>query len=425
MKLILDILNSLYETRSEEIEAWLGARRAEAPPLLTTSVDLRHAGFKLAPVDTNIYPAGFNNLSASALNSAARHMRDYLRQQLPKATRVLIVPESHTRNLAYLDSLHALSEILHAAGYEVKIGNISLTVPEVAKLTSLSGHGVIQHSLIKANGALQTADGYLADIIILNYDGTGGIPDVLQHISQPIFPCPELGWHTRRKSQHFTHYTALAADFAKTFSLDPWLLDTNFEAVAGVRFKQHEGLEPLAAAVERVLQKTRTKYAEYGITDQPYAFIKADGGTYGMGIMTVHSGVEVLSANKHARNKMSVIKEGAEVTEVLVQEGVKSIDVVEGAVAEPMVYMIDGVPVEGLYRRNPARDALGNLNAPGAVFSRMCEEGKADCTGVKNPCHLRSFGIIAAIAALAAGREAQDNTACQAFQPPARERTLL
>jgi glutamate--cysteine ligase len=29
----------------------------------STSVDLRNAGFKLAPVDTNLFPGGFNNLN--------------------------------------------------------------------------------------------------------------------------------------------------------------------------------------------------------------------------------------------------------------------------------------------------------------------------------------------------------------------------
>ena len=45
------------------IEAWFRQRWQETPAPITSSVDLRHAGFKLAPVDTNLFPAGFNNLN--------------------------------------------------------------------------------------------------------------------------------------------------------------------------------------------------------------------------------------------------------------------------------------------------------------------------------------------------------------------------
>ena len=35
----------------------------EHTPPFYTSVDLRNAGFKLAPVDTNLFPGAFNNLT--------------------------------------------------------------------------------------------------------------------------------------------------------------------------------------------------------------------------------------------------------------------------------------------------------------------------------------------------------------------------
>ena len=36
-----------------------------------------------------------------------------------------------------------------------------------------------------------------------------------------------------------------------------------------------------------MLDDIRAKYKEYGITQQPFVIVKADAGTYGMGIMTV------------------------------------------------------------------------------------------------------------------------------------------
>ena len=43
--------------------------------------------------------------------------------------------------------------------------------------------------------------------------------------------------------------------------------------------------------------------------------VKADAGTYGMGIMTARSPDDVRGLNRKQRNKMSVVKEGLEVTD--------------------------------------------------------------------------------------------------------------
>ena len=59
-----------------------------------------------------------------------------------------------------------------------------------------------------------------------------------------------------------------------------------------------------------------------GVTDTPYVVVKADAGTYGMGVMTVRDADEVRGLNRKQRNKMAVVKEGLPVTEVIIQEGV-------------------------------------------------------------------------------------------------------
>ena len=48
--------------QQSKIEAWLREQFRKTPPPLMASVDLRVAGYKIAPVDTNLFPAGFNNL---------------------------------------------------------------------------------------------------------------------------------------------------------------------------------------------------------------------------------------------------------------------------------------------------------------------------------------------------------------------------
>ena len=49
--------------RQGDIEQWFRRQWLQTPAPFYASVDLRNAGYKLAPVDTNLFPAGFNNLS--------------------------------------------------------------------------------------------------------------------------------------------------------------------------------------------------------------------------------------------------------------------------------------------------------------------------------------------------------------------------
>lgn len=405
---ILATLKKLYDEQGERVERWLGRQRQQAEPFFYTSVDLRHSGLRLAPVDTNLFPAGFNNLSPKARQRAMRFIARYLQESHPGARRVLIVPENHTRNLNYLENLAVLSSLIEGAGAEVQLGSLAAEKGQVLELQSATGQKVVQHSLVRDGKTLLLENGYKPDLIIMNNDLTGGSREILENVEQPVVPPLGMGWYRRRKSVHFDSYRLIARQFAEHFNIDPWLLSAEFHGCGQIDFKERTGLDCLAKAIDEIIAKARAKHAQYGITDDPYVFVKADSGTYGMGIMTVKSGGEILELNKKDRNKMQTVKEGAHVSEVIVQEGIATIDTVDGKPAEPMVYMIDGVPVGGMWRVNGARDAQNNLNAAGMEFAGMCDETEfRDCPELKavNDCNFRSFGIIAAMAALAAARE--------------------
>ena len=404
---ILTTLKNLYNTRGDEVEKWLAGARGNAAPFFYNSVDLRHSGLRLAPVDTNIFPAGFNNLSPAAQERASLYIKRFFAENYPQAKRVLIIPENHTRNLAYFDNLATLLSLFKNAGIEAKIGSLTAPAGEALNFTSALGVEIQQYPLIKNHDKLSLEDGFSPDVIIMNNDMTAGIPDILQNIKQPVIPALYMGWFQRRKSTHFTEYKKLIDDFGKTFSIDPWLLSAQSHQCGMVDFKDKKSLECLAESIDEILEFSRKKHLEYGISQEPYIYIKADSGTYGMGIMTVHSSDEVLELNKKERNKMQVIKEGTIVSEVIIQEGIPTIDMVDNAPAEPLVYLVDGIPVGGMYRINDNRDSLGNLNAAGMRFTGMCDESEDECgrwTKVPN-CNFRSHGIIASIAALAAARE--------------------
>ena len=66
--------------------------------------------------------------------------------------------------------------------------------------------------------------------------------------------------------------------------------------------------EKLAVEVDIFLEKIAKKYNSLGIDRKPVAFVKNDRGTYGLGIMAISSGEELLNLS----NRMSQIPKNLE-----------------------------------------------------------------------------------------------------------------
>src|SRR3989344_149065 len=115
------------------IERWFRLEWMEHPPPFYTSVDIRNAGFKLAPVDTNLFPGGWNNLTKEMLPLAVQAAMAAIEKICPEARNLLIIPENHTRNTFYLANVVQLQRIFNMAGLNVRVGSIS---PEIKKPTS-------------------------------------------------------------------------------------------------------------------------------------------------------------------------------------------------------------------------------------------------------------------------------------------------
>lgn len=392
-------LTSLLTERGEEVKHWLRTGFALTPPSFYSSVDIRHSGHKLVPVDTNLFPAGFNQLSEPSRTEASVRIQAFFARQEVAIKRVLIIPENHTRNLGYLDNLQALKRLIEGAGYEVQLGRLDLEAGNPLRLEDSSGGELVQYALCKDGNHLACCNGFVPDAIVVNNDMTSGSPDQLRGITQLVVPAIGQGWYRRKKSIHFDAYADVAQQFARDFNLDSWLIAALHHRCGHVDFKERKGVECVALGVDKVLRQVAEKYRAYGISETPYAYVKADAGTYGMGIMVVRSGEEVIEMNKKSRNKMQVIKEGVQSTEVIIQEGVPTVDVVEGAIAEPMLYLIDGHPVGGAYRVNDERDSYSNLNAAGMRFVPMCTEESKECMR-RSP-----IALISQLATLAAARE--------------------
>jgi glutamate--cysteine ligase len=395
------------------IERWFRLEWQEHTPPFYCSVDLRNAGFKLAPVDTNLFPGGFNNLAPEMLPLAVQAAMAAIEKICPDAKNLLLIPERHTRNTFYLQNIARLALIMRQAGLHVRLGSLSEEIQEPTPIELPDGQTLIVEPLerLGAKGRRLGLKDFDPCSILLNNDLSAGVPAILENVQeQYLLPPLHAGWSVRRKSQHFAAYDEVAKKFAKLIDIDPWMINPYFSSVSGVNFHERIGEEELAHAVEAQLKKIAKKYREYGIKETPYVVVKADAGTYGMGIMTVRDPAEMVGLNRKERNKMSVGKEGLEVSDVIIQEGVHTFEKINEAVAEPVVYMIDRYVVGGFYRVHTGRGHDENLNAPGMHFVPLAFEpnGIPDSQakpGAAVPNRFYMYGVVARLALLAASLE--------------------
>ena len=395
---------------SSNIERWFRMQWQEHTPPFYCSVDLRNAGYKLAPVDTNLYPGGFNNLSAEALPLAVQAAMSAIEKYCPDARNLLLIPENHTRNTFYLTNVLRLQGLLAQTGLTVRLGSLNPEVREPTTLDLPDGQTLTVEPLVRMGHRIGLSD-FDPCAVLLNNDLSAGIPDVLKNLSEQILLPPlHAGWAVRRKTQHFAAFDEIASRFATLLDIDPWLVNPYFAGSRGIDFHAREGEDELASQVDATLARIRAKYAEYRIDATPFVIVKADAGTYGMGIMSVKDASEVKNLNRKQRNKMAVVKEGLEVSEVIVQEGVPTIETVENGVAEPVVYMVDRFVVGGFYRVNAQRGRDENLNAPGAhfvplPFAAPCNLPDASSNPDCPPNRFYAYGVVARLALLAASLE--------------------
>jgi glutamate--cysteine ligase len=395
---------------SSNIERWFRMQWQEHTPPFYCSVDLRNAGYKLAPVDTNLYPGGFNNLSAEALPLAVQAAMSAIEKYCPDARNLLLIPENHTRNTFYLTNVLRLQGLLAQTGLTVRLGSLNPEVREPTTLELPDGQTLTVEPLVRTGHRIGLSD-FDPCAVLLNNDLSAGIPDVLKNLSEQILLPPlHAGWAVRRKTQHFAAFDEIASRFATLLDIDPWLVNPYFTGSRGIDFHAREGEDELAGQVDATLARIRAKYAEYRIDATPFVIVKADAGTYGMGIMSVKDASEVKNLNRKQRNKMAVVKEGLEVSEVIVQEGVPTIETVENGVAEPVVYMVDRFVVGGFYRVNAQRGRDENLNAPGAhfvplPFAAPCNLPDASSNPDCPPNRFYAYGVVSRLALLAASLE--------------------
>jgi glutamate--cysteine ligase len=395
------------------IERWFRLEWQEHTPPFYCSVDLRNAGYKLAPVDTNLFPGGFNHLATEMLPLTVQAAMAAIDKYCPDARNLLVIPEVVPRHPTYLENVARLMQIFRQTGLHVRFGTLDPNITQPTPLALPDGNMLVVEPLVRSpNGRRVGLKDFDPCTILLNNDLSAGIPSILENIhEQSLLPPLHAGWAMRRKSNHFGAYDEVAKKFGKLIGVDPWMVNPFHAKCGQVDLATGEGQECLASNVDAVLAKIRKKYKEYGIKEKPFVIIKPDAGTYGKGIISIRDAAELKDLSPAQREKMYVIKDGKAVTDLNIQEGVPTFEHIKESVAEPVVYMIDRYVVGGFYRIHAERGVDQNLNAPGQEYVPLAfaqQHAVPDMKakpGTAAPNRFYVYGVVARLALLAASLE--------------------
>lgn len=407
------VAENFLNNRSK-IEEFLEEKSRGLLPPLYLSCDIRNSGQKIGVVDTNLFPAGFNNLCNSYSRLTSLALKAYFETYLPEAKKIVLLAEEHTRNRFYLENVLRLLSLLEAAGLEARAAYIGQEIAESSFTVDLAEGKTLRMDKLEFRSGRPYVGDFVGDWIISNNDFSQGIPEMLADSIARVSPPPALGWHRRRKSRHFTLLQTLLQELAGRIDLDPWLLNCEFSTVEEVNLAEEGGVRRLAEGVDGVLKTVGTQYLQHKIEGAPYAFVKNNAGTYGMGLMEVMSSQDILTMNRRDRNKLLSAKGGKKGDSFLVQEGIPTADFYSGYPIEPVIYMVGFQVVGGFFRMNAQRDAYASLNTRGMEFACLClhkldEPHEGPFLNCAEKGHLVTLAsVMARVAAIAAAQEMRE-----------------
>ena len=370
-----------------------------------SSYDVRDSLNKIAIVDANIYPAGFNNICPQDDENVPELFSNYVLKHYGSAVKkIALVTETHTNNAYYLENVRKIKTLLERAGFEILLCMPTKFEKPFVGTTS-SGYPI---EFFSGFGDSAEMKEFKPDLVVSNNDFSDSLLDWAKTISVPINPPRELGWFQRKKSLFFKNYNEVVNGFSEVAGIDPFFLNVKTEFFSNFEADDLNSRQTLSESVNHFLATLTKEYQKRDISQKPFVFVKNNSGTYGMGVTRVESGDEILSWNNKVRKKMKAAKGGRDVEEVIIQEGIPSRVFSDGASAEPVIYMVGCELAGGFLRTHSEKSSTESLNSPGAVYKKLCISDlpvKLEGSPLENV-----YGWCARLGLLAIGKESEEMT---------------
>lgn len=403
-----DIVDYLISKKSQ-IETWIEYYKSElgiSRSPFYSSVDIRHAHGKLAIVDYNFFPAGFNNLChAYFFEKIFDTLKQAFFSTYPNVKKIILYCEEHSRNTWYLENLFVLKQFFNKLGLIVCLVMPS-TDGDSFYLKTAKNNELQFYSLKSC-----LSEHPDMDLLILNNDLSLGISEDLLSLNIPISPSPYLGWHSRLKSHYFAILNQCLEAMERDLGIDPWLLSCDFETVENVVIDNESDRLLMKDVANKLFERISKKYLQYDVKTAPFVFLKSNYGTYGMGITVVHNPDDLVTVNRKIKNKLTKGKGSRIINNFILQEGVPSMLVNnQNNVMEYCLYQMLGYTGGGFYRVNSDKGAYDNLNAKGMSFQRSCWGASLKNCAVDNcsfdeSAYLECYELLSKLTLLAASKE--------------------
>ena len=402
-------LSEKFVKNKNKIENWLAEYEDQENIPLYLSTDIRDAGFKASVVDSNLFPSGFNNICEYEIDHAVQTLLRSLLDKKSNCKNVLLVMEEHTRNKWYIENIFTLKTIIEKAGFYVTITTSEDYIFEgedILTLESQKGNfvDIVNTRLVLPHGHY---NGINYDLIVLNHDLIKSIPEGLQKTSLKTYPSKCSGWHSRLKSMHFQFESELLTKLCTLLGLDPWFLSCLDDFIEDVDIHSQDHRKLLSECAYSLFKKVQEKYDEYNINEKPFIFLKANYGTYGMGVMSITDPKQIEILNRKNRNSLSKGKGSSVINSYLLQEGVPSIYKIDNMSAEICLYQIHNEYIGSFYRLHENKTTTENLNSPGVQFKSIGRDVDSPCGKSLDPNVLFFYKILSRVAGIACMKETE------------------
>jgi len=342
------------------LKEWFIEKSQGLTPSFYSSFDIRDSGFKIACVDANLFPAGFNNICKEDQNLASHSIKNYLKKYYPFVQKILLLAEEHTKNLYYWDNVSAIASLIESAGYKVLLCVPGKRIQSRTKLKTAIGQELEIQLLKEQKG----------DLIISNNDFSVEY-DLPEDI--PCSPSFRMGWLFRKKYHFFKEYNRLTKEFAELLKIDPWHLQIETRLFSSFDVESLESREKLKQSSTELMSFLKKQQEPFSLPESPYLFLKNNSGTYGLGVIDIQNLEDLNHWTYKSRKKMKASKGDVKKNEILIQEGIAT--VVKGREnesAEPVIYMVGSKLVGGFLRTHKQKNNKRSLNSPGSVYKRFC-----------------------------------------------------
>lgn len=344
----------------KQLEDWFFEKTKNKKFPFYSSFDIRDSNFKIACVDANLFPAGFNNICEEDQKRTSMLIKDYLKQFQPSVKKILLLTEEHTRNLYYWDNIFVIQSLIEKAGYSTAICVPGKQITSPQTITTAGGRTVDIKILNQTKG----------DLIISNNDFSVRyqLPENIE-CTPPFF----MGWLSRKKHHFFKEYNLLTKEFADLLKIDPWHFTIETKLFSPFELQSKNNLSKLKNSCQETLESLKNSYQNFSVKEKPYLFLKNNSGTYGLGIINISSAEELNHWTYQSRKKMRAFKGETNIKELIIQEGIPTALLSpDNKSSEPVIYMIGSQVAGGFLRSHKTKDHKTNLNSPGVVFKRLC-----------------------------------------------------